>query len=396
MSSTLADLYARLTKDLTRTASEGFSEDIRNAHGGMLDRFAIDPERRRAMEAWLQGNHQPCLFGRIAAKKNSLDYCFLTVEDLTQSDDHVRNKIATSRRIWKHRALRGESRHGFLLSVCDEKVALARPDDAMLRFALRLQQLAGWIGRSVVNDNNNNDVVDEWLYLKNPLNGQIVKFTFSVDFFATAGDKLWWHDHRVPGGMAFTANSLGHMVRHQEWYGAKSDRTEWALQTAMLTISSAAKHVPHGPATYLRDETHGPLRPYTWTDATRPSDQEKLKGKDCGSYGGYLHTDHAVRPEFFRPQVIPAYLDTPYLMDFAYIFDSDSSDHARFMIGEAVTEEEVYAEIGRPGDLLTIGISSAEGATGQTRPREIGLRIEEALARCDRWRLTDEEVEAML
>jgi hypothetical protein len=326
MSPALAELYGRLTKDTSRNDRGGFSEDIVTAHDGMLDRFAIDPERRRAMEAWLQGNHQPCLFGRIAAKKNGIDYCFLTVEDLVQPDAHVRDKIWAARRLWKNRALRGEARHGFLLSVCDEKVAWARQDEALLQFAMRIQDLAGWVGRPVKNDNNSNDVVDEWLYLRNPVDNQIRKFTFSVDFFATVGDKLWWHDHRVPGGMAFTANSLGHMVRHQEWYGAKAGRMEWALQTAMQTIGQAAKHSPHGPATYLRDETHGPLRPYAWTEETKPSDREILKGKDCGSYGGYLHTDHAVRPEFFRPHEIPAYFDTPYLMDFAYIFGNRSPE----------------------------------------------------------------------
>jgi hypothetical protein len=40
--------------------------------------------------------------------------------------------------------------------------------------------------------------------------------------------------------MAFTANSLGHMARYQEWYGEKEERTEWALRTAMNTIASVS------------------------------------------------------------------------------------------------------------------------------------------------------------
>jgi len=29
-----------------------------------------------------------------------------------------------------------------------------------------------------------------------------------VNFFAPAGDKRWWHDHRIPGGLAFYASAL--------------------------------------------------------------------------------------------------------------------------------------------------------------------------------------------
>ncbi len=393
MPQSLREIYARLRRDPDRNALGGFSQDLTDPHVVLHDRFIRDPERQAVIGDWLQGNHQPCLFGRLAAKRNGIDYCFLTVDDLLTSDDQIRQKIANARRVWKNRALRGEPRHGFLLAVSDEKVALAAPDETLRHFAHHLQTLAGWIGRP---DMNNNDIVDEWLYLKNPKTGEIVKFTFSVDFFATAGDKRWWHDHRIPGGMAFTANSLGHMVRHQEWYEERRDRIEWALRTAMLTIASAAKDVPHGPATYLRDEKHGPLKPYSWTEATKPSDKEKLKDKDCGSYGGYLHTDHAIRGEFFDPHEAPAHKEAPYLMDFTYIFDPRSADHLPFMVGEPVTEAHVEAELGRPADMRVID----EGAVGmdleEAPPSPLGIRVEEALRQCRQWRLTDDQANALL
>jgi hypothetical protein len=365
---------------------------LADAHVVLHDRFVRDPERQAVLGDWLQGNHQPCLFGRMAANRGGIDYCFLTVEDLLNTDDHIRNKIAYARRVWKNRARRGEPRHGFLLAVCDEKVALAAPDEALRQFATHLQTLAGWPTRPDMN----NDIVDEWLYLKNPKTGDIVKFTFSVDFFATAGDKRWWHDHRIPGGMAFTANSLGHMVRHQEWYEEKAGRIEWALRTAMLTIASAAKEVPHGPATYLRDEKHGPLRPYSWSEETKPSEKEKLKGKDCGSYGGYLHTDHASRGEFFDPHEAPAYKEKPYLMDFTYSFDPASADHLPFMAGEPVTESEIEAELGRVADMRVIDADTGHGDVGGPPPSPLGTRIEQALARCRQWRLSPGQVDALL
>jgi hypothetical protein len=309
------------------------------------------------------------------------------------SDDHVRQKIATSKRLWKQRAYRGRPKHGFLLSVCDAKVAHASPDEALRQFALHLQNLAGWISRP---HSRNNDVVDEWLYLRHPTDADVVKFTFSVDFFASAGDKRWWHDHRIPGGMAFTANSLGHMMRWQEWYEGKSDRTEWALRTAMLTIDAADKNAPHAPATYLLTEPPGrPLRPYTWTEATKPSDKEKLSGKDCGSYGGSLHTDHAVRAEFFQPQETPLYKNEPYPMDFAYIFDSSEEDHQPFIVGHPVNAAAVEAEIGLPEELQAIG-TDPNAVAEESRPGPASDQLAEALAKCRAWQLTITDEAALL
>ncbi len=324
--------------------------------------------RNDVLTSWLSGKEQqPCLFGRMAAKKNGMQFCFLTTEDVLASDEHIKAKIAASRRLWKQRALRGEPRHGFMLVVCDPKVCKANPDQMLYQFALHLQRLAGWRTQP---ESRGNDIVYEWLYLRHPKTTEIVKFTFSVDFFAAAGDKRWWHDHRVPGGIAFTANSLGHMVRHQEWYGGKSNQAEWAVRTAMLTINTASKEAPHGPVTYLLDESHGrPIRPYPWTEATKPSDAERLAGKDCGSYAGHLHTDHAVRLEFFQPHEIPAHKDEPYLMDFKYIFDQSEDDNRLFMQGEPVAEEQVELELGSAE--LTCGSSLRTGKR-RLRSRRMG------------------------
>lgn len=56
-----------------------------------------------------------------------------------------------------------------------------------------------------------------YLYLKNPQTKAYHGFRFNLDFFAAAGDGTWWHDHRFPGGVAFTANATGHMKR--SWTG---------------------------------------------------------------------------------------------------------------------------------------------------------------------------------
>jgi hypothetical protein len=163
----------------------------------------------------------------------------------------------------------------------------------------------------------------------------------------------------------------------------------------MLTIDTAERAVPHGPATYLLGERAGkPIRSFTWSEDVPLPAQERLGGKDCGSYGGYLHTDHAVRQEFFSPHTEPRWLDEPYLMDFTYIFDTASADHGPFMIGETVDEASVVAEIGHADDLRTI--AAVPGSTAAGPPAYQVRRIEDALARCKTWELTDEEERALL
>ena len=225
---------------------------------------------------------------------------------------------------------------------------------------------------------------------------RIVKFTFSVDFFAAAADQRWWHDHRAPGGIAFTANSLGHMARHQEWYDNRSERVEWALRTAMNTIDSAATEPPFCPATYLLDLKDGkPEQDFTWTGSNPLPPAKSLEGKDCGSYGGYLHTDHAIRAEFFRPDACPMHYHEPYLMDFTYIFDTAATDNLQFMVGQDVSQADVEADLGQVGDMQTIAADTATEPVVR-RPAEAAYRINSALDRLRSRAMSDAEIERLL
>ena len=63
-------------------------------------------------------------------------------------------------------------------------------------------------------------------------------FRFNLDFFAAAADGMWWHDHRFPGGIAFTANATGHMRAFMDWYREPGrDHGAWAVTQAMMTIA---------------------------------------------------------------------------------------------------------------------------------------------------------------
>jgi hypothetical protein len=250
-----------------------------------------------------------------------------------------------------------------------------------MKVALRVQELAEW---PTEPDADGTQIVSEWLYLQNPVDQSVVKFTFSVDFFATAGHGRWWQDHRIPGGLAFTANSLGHMMHLRERENNKS-QTEWGLRTAMSTIEAAAK-TPYGRATWLREvDAYGSFKPFEWTAETSPADTERLKNKDCGTYLGYLHTDHAVRPEFFDGSDVPARRDAPWAMDFTYIFDKASEDYQPFVAGVQVSMEQVGADLGAPRDWRFAATGPEVAERPMPRPAAITKRIQKALAKSRAW-----------
>src|SRR5208337_1985361 len=62
---------------------------------------ATDPLR-----LWLVKN-LPCLFGRIAAKKDLLSYCILTDSDIQAGDERVRDRIQEARLRWTRAGFEG-------------------------------------------------------------------------------------------------------------------------------------------------------------------------------------------------------------------------------------------------------------------------------------------------
>jgi hypothetical protein len=360
-----------------------FSADLITAHQVLLNPHSKPNELNESLRLWLRYK-QPCLFGRMAAE-DGLFICFLTDKDLRKSDSHVRHTIRDARRRWRRRAWRGGKESGFLLAVLSSEIAFANPDRELQKLAHHIQDLAGWPAR---DDVEGNQIVDEWVYLQNPKTKSSVKFTFSVDFFASGGDGRWWHDHRIPGGLAFTANSLGHMVRRREWYDKKTDGVEWALRNAMNTILQASV-TEHGPATWLIDVgPAGPFKDYTWSEASPPAETMRLKGKDPGSYLGALHTDHALRQEFFDGSDSPLRKREPWAMDFTYIFDEHSDDYSLFIAGVPVSDAEVEADLGNPRE-WRFASTLAEQLTHHPRPKFIATKIEKAIQECRKWALTD-------
>lgn len=399
MTHELRDLYNQVKVDVWRKTN-AFSEDIKIVQELLFDPFATESQRIEQISNWLQ-KFQPCLFGRIAAARDWLHFCVLTDRELREkSDQEIVRFIREALLAWKRRSLQpapgfSTPAFGFVLIAASQSLASAAPDEHLKQFADKLLQL--W-GSPKTIEKVSGEMYWETLYLKHPEKDEFVRFTFSVDFFAAQGDNRWWHDHRSPGGIMFTANSVGHMQKYREWYEGKKDQQDWVLQTAMLTIAGAAK-TKYGSATWLRplDKKGMPVKsdiacPFSKPQQLKPS----LVGKDWTKYAGWLHTDHAIRPEFFHLEPAPKseISSKEYLEDFTYLYDPRVQDYLRFVQGEPIARQEVTDLLGDVDDwkevyhtapkVLTFGIKS-----------EDEIRIEALLQQGRKWRLSQNELRTL-
>lgn len=384
MSFQLRALFDELSFDPFRNLTP-FSEDIQFIHehifepGEHIRDYVRHEHIAHACRLWLQGDkshNQPCVFGSIAAAQtysgvSHLHFCVLTHDDIQRmNDQEISEVIKRERLAWKRRSLlwRPESStpaHGFVLIVVSPRLAFAAPNEALRKFAELLLGL--W--SATESQEPSGRVHFETLYLRNPRDGSYLRFTFGIDYFQAQGDGRWYQDHRFPGGIAFTANSAGHMRRYREWYKGLEEQERWVLKRAMQTIGNSAV-TKWGRATWLKTLPRDGV-PHV-TDVVCPfntiSDGEKayLEGIDWTKYGGRLHTDHSIRPEFFNadPDVPDASRGVEYIQDFTYIYDNRERDHFRFILGEPVSESEVFAETGEPTSWTTIVGPRPRGALG--------------------------------
>jgi hypothetical protein len=178
------------------------------------------------------------------------------------------------------------------------------------------------------------------------------------------------------------------MMRFREWYQTKDHTESWGLKQAMLTIQNAAPTrstvssdpVEQGRVTWLRplDAKGKPLVDHVPCPlANVPA---MLDGKDWTRYEGVLHTDHAIREEFFLDREVAPTASRPYLMDLTYLYDNNQRDFEEFTRGKRFTDEEVYTEIGHPGDW-----TYRARPTVRARSEEQAASVAEQLLACSRW-----------
>ena len=102
-----------------------------------------------------------------------------------------------------------------------------------------------------------------------------------------------------------------------------------------------------------------------------------LEGKDWTRYEGMLHTDHAVREEFFMDREVAPTASKPYLMDFTYLYDEKQDDFIEFTGGELSSAERVFQEVGRPEEW-----THRAGEAAASRTEEEVRTVAEQLEAC--------------
>jgi hypothetical protein len=230
-------------------ASTSFSSDMYPCQGILFDPTVSRLEKADALGEWLGSKAQPCLFGRIAAAKGWLSFCILTESDIARGDDHVRQVIQEHRRTWKAEARSG-GRHGFVIVAASQRLAMAEPGPALRDFALPLCELYLSVAELGIKHHD-----ELFLRIDRDRPASIRKWKVGVNVFASQADGRWWRDHRIPGGLAFSMNSVGHMARRlaedairkdaalaARAAGVPAERLErWALPLAMKTIREASR-----------------------------------------------------------------------------------------------------------------------------------------------------------
>lgn len=356
MTRRVAELIEQLEVDAWRESS-GFSEEMAKAQEALWRSSASDADRCSALADWI-GQYQPCLFGRMAAKLRFLRFCVIPEATLLESDEAVRDQIQRARTEWTGDAYKGEC-SGFVVLAVSERIARAKPSSTLLELACRLCSL--YLLDEIVPDKIFHDTIE----LEKP-GPERVAWTWKagVNYFSAQGDQRWWHDHRIPGGIAFSTNSVGHMVKSgilatamrevdaalgvktEEWSLSKVDSLHKAHVLAMQTIGLAADTVS-GKATQLLSSPIG-----TGPAATRIAGLPSvLQEKDTTKYIGYYHTDVTVPSEYFRPDVErPADLK-PHVLDFSYLFDDsvDNPDHITMGKGRRIRDPDDVVQTHQKG-----------------------------------------------
>jgi hypothetical protein len=339
----IADLLEELSPDHWRDR-QAFDEELRITTEKLLGSNA--EERTVHLREWLS-RHQPCLFGRLAAKKDLITFCILDDEDLRRSDAHIRDKIQAARLEWTKAGYDGR-KSGFVLLAASRRLAEAEPNRALQEFAQRLCQLY------LLDECPTDHILHDEIYLEKPGPDRSVwKWLAGVNVFAAAGDGRWWQDHRIPGGVGFSAISVGHMVKSSQLSDVSAelnkifgdaeapfaqqvvDSLPKALDFAMRTIANATAAVS-GRATMLLPD------PGNLSVACPVALSPILKDMNYCNYAGYYHTDVTIPTEYFRPDVERPDTIKQMDLDFTYLFNDDDVDNSAFVamgIGRRVRGE---------------------------------------------------------
>jgi len=231
---------------------------------------------------------QPCLFGRIGARKaNGVSYEFAVVDtsDIARGDLFVINKIQDIRRSWKTRARSGDS-SALLILFKDYRLVRAKPGKQLIDLS---QKIAGFYLLEHA------PIAPDTIYTEAvPLdtNKGLGLFKAGINVFYSGAHMTLNHDRRVPGGMLISVNSPGHLANSLVGNGqfkSLDESVRWIYETAMHSVGNGGVSGFHKSATWHNTVVG---------DASRSSEcpMRKLPAhipeNYCGStYSAYYHTD---------------------------------------------------------------------------------------------------------
>jgi hypothetical protein len=345
----IADLIEELPQDPWRAANP-FSTDMQTCHEVLFRRGSTRNEMAAALDDWL-GAEQPCLFGRMEAKQHRLVYCLLTENDLEQGDDHVRARIQEDRDIWRRSARRGES-HGFIIVAISRLIAHATIGPELLKLARHLCDL--YLGRDELDQILLDDLLLEIQAQPAP---EYRTWRVGVNYFSAQGDKRWWRDHRFPGGLAYSMNSVGHMARTRAevMVGRNAGLAEslrdvprerltyWALPTAMRTIGAPAEGSTRGTWLAERGQFEEYREPPTYDQRHRAFGPDLARFSE-NRYLGRYHTDETIPSPYFDLSITDANGATLREdLYFTYLHSPGDRDYTTMGIGtlvQAMQEEQ--------------------------------------------------------
>ena len=349
----IAELTKALTDDPLRH-DLGFSPEIAEANEAIWASGDDEEGIEEILGNWIY-YHQPCLFGKIASKLDLISYCILTPHDLRQSNDYIFKKLQSKKQEWTRKAFDGESSN-FVILASSREMALAEPSGALLDAAIQLCSM--YLDQEI----RTNQIYLDDIFLEIPgKKDSAFKWKAGINYFGTQADHRWWRDHRIPGGIGFSTNSVGHLVKagrlsnvmgallseltapDEDWTTSKIESLDKALEFAMKTIAKASDGVS-GKATYLL-----PI-PHETSDMPVPECPvklpEQLAGKNFCEYEGYYHTDITVPLEYFTSAAKRPTGQRVHRLDFTYLFDNslDNPDYRSMATGIQIRDSGVVHE----------------------------------------------------
>jgi hypothetical protein len=326
----LRDSVRQLEADERRRV-DGFSPDLDAYHRKLFAPGVSRLDMASHINEWLLKSRHPCQFARIAAGRSRHRYCILLERDLDRGDSEISSIIQTARQNWKSDALLGKT-SSLIVALLSERVAYARSD-------LKLRTLAEHLCRRVSGMAVTDVMLADEVAVQSALG--VRRWQAGISYFASQADGRWWHDHRFPGGMAFSINSIGHMAALRTQLGPREiheSLTQWALPRAMRTIKTASRRGMLR-CTWLRLRSADDSESHV--DFIDPTRRVTLLGSvarfSACSYEGVYHTDYTLPASYFEEVLQP---ERTFSLSFSYLHAPSDADFHTIGLGVLDAKKE--------------------------------------------------------